>query len=69
MSDTFVVFAQDGGSCEILEAKSAKDAAARVLADWDLVAEPGYKLYAVALKDCSVFPLVLSVGVGEGETE
>ena len=39
MSDTFVVFAQDGGSCEILEAKSAKDAAARVLADWDLVAE------------------------------
>ncbi len=62
MSDEkFVVFAQDGGSCEIIEAPSEIAAMTRVFDDWDLVADPGYKMYAVKLDLCESLKIGLTL--------
>jgi hypothetical protein len=64
---TFVILSEE--SPDQYEAKTAAEAVNRALADWDMVADPGYKLYAVDLEACTVqeFELALTVQpVAEG---
>ncbi len=62
MSDQkFVVFSEEGGSCEIIEAPSEVAAMTRVFKDWDPVVAPGYKMYAVKLDLCESLQVGLTL--------